>query len=211
MSFKPFPIGTQLQVETCFGEQFTGEVVTYEHSVKMLILSCPAMDAKGNNCRNQCIINLAFCKDLHIVQESKTTPPDILADTPSRLNLQHVCSNMSLSIWLVFFNSFLLLQLDQRLQQTVEQRPLLLRSRNELASPNGRQLFQFLNKYFGNNELNWKLDQIMVLQKVVVTPPYRTSDIRSLRKCPKLFKYVHSLVAKFYAQLPLGDRDDLPN
>lgn len=121
------------------------------------------------------------------------------------------CVAICFSIWYFLLNFFLLLQLDQRLQQTVEQRPLLLRSRNELASPNGRQLFQFLNKYFGNNELNWKLDQIMVLQKVVVTPPYRTSDIRSLRKCPKLFKYVHSLVAKFYAQLPLGDRDDLPN
>lgn len=108
MSFNPFPIGTQLHVETCFGDQFTGEVVTYEHSVKMLILSCPAMDAKGNNCRNQCIINLDFCKDLHIVQESKTTPPDILAGTPSRLNLQHVCSQKSLHLifsWTCFFSS----------------------------------------------------------------------------------------------------------
>lgn len=93
MSFNPFPIGTQLHVETCFGDQFKGEVVTYEHSVKMLILSCPAVDAKGNNCRNQCIINLDFCKDLHIIQESKTTSPDILTGTPTRLNLKHVCSN----------------------------------------------------------------------------------------------------------------------
>lgn len=108
-------------------------------------------------------------------------------------------------------NLFLLLQLDQRLQQTVEQRQLLLRSRNELASPCGRQLFQFLDKYFGNNELNWKLDQIMVLQQVVVAPPYRLSDISSARNCPKLLNYVHSLVARFHAQLTPGDRDDLPN
>lgn len=207
MSFNPFPIGTQLHVETCFGDQLTGEVVTYEHSVKMLILSCPAKDAKGNNCRNRCIINLDFCKDLHIIQESKPSPPDILSGTPARLNLQHVCIMYACS-YPLHLTEFLSFQLDQRLQQTVEQREYLLRSRNELASPCGRQLFQFLSKHFGQNEVKWQLESIVVLQQVVVTPPYHMCDISTTRNCPKLLNYVQRLVAKFHAQLAPGDRID---
>ncbi|KAH8415652.1 hypothetical protein KR222_007383, partial [Zaprionus bogoriensis] len=184
MSFNPFPIGTQLHVETCFGDQHTGEVITYEHSVKMLILSCPSKDKdkdKGSGGRYRCIINLDFCKNLRIIQEAKT-PPDSLdsLEAPARLNLMH---------------------LDQRLQETVEQRELQLRSRNEHATPRGRQLFQLLSKHFVNNELSWQLDKIMVLQQVVVVPPYRTSDISSSRNCPKLLNYVQRLVERFNAQL----------
>lgn len=208
MSFNPFPIGTQLHVETCFGDQLTGEVVTYEHNVKMLILSCPAKDAEGNNCRNRCIINLDFCKDLHIIQESKPSPPDILSGTPTRLNLQHVCSMYVCSYPLHLAEFRLPFQLDQRLQQTVEQREFLLRSRNELASHSGCHLFQFLSMYFGHNEVKWQRDKIVVLHQVVLTPPYHICNISTTRNCPKLLNYVQRLVAKFNAQLTPGDRID---
>lgn len=82
MSFNPFPIGTQLHVETCFGDIIIGEVVTYEHSVKMLILSSPNKD-------NQTIVNLDFCKNLKIIGEAKAA--DKLSEQPARLNLTRVC------------------------------------------------------------------------------------------------------------------------
>lgn len=89
MSFNPFPIGTQLHVETCFGDSITGEVVTYEHSVKMLILNCPIKDSKGKKCCNQSIVNLDFCKSLKIIREAKAA--DMLNEQPARLNLLRVC------------------------------------------------------------------------------------------------------------------------
>ncbi|XP_030570408.1 LSM12 homolog A [Drosophila novamexicana] len=185
MSFNPFPIGTQLHVETCFGDHITGEVVTYEHSVKMLILSCPGKDSKGKKCLNQSIVNLDFCKNLKIIREAKT-PDTSLNEPPARLNL---------------------LRLDQRLQQSVEQRENLLRSRNEHATPRGRQMFTMLTKHFGSSELTWQVDSILVLQQVTIAPPYRTSDITAKQNLPKLVGYVQRLVEKFNAQNGNGDAD----
>ncbi|EDW18041.1 LSM12 homolog A [Drosophila mojavensis] len=170
MSFNPFPIGTQLHVETCFGDIIIGEVVTYEHSVKMLILSSPNKD-------NQTIVNLDFCKNLKIIGEAKAA--DKLSEQPARLNLT---------------------RLDQRLRQTVEQREHVLRSRNEHATPRGIQLYNVLSKHFGNSELSWKLNDIIVLQQVIIAPPYRTCDISSKQPLPKLVSYVQRLVEKFNAQ-----------
>ncbi|TDG50379.1 hypothetical protein AWZ03_003284 [Drosophila navojoa] len=170
MSFNPFPIGTQLHVETCFGDTIIGEVVTYEHSVKMLILRSPNKDS-------QTIVNLDFCKNLEIIREAKAA--ETLSEQPTRLNLT---------------------RLDQRLRQTVEQREQLLRSRNENATPRGIQLYNVLSKHFGNSELSWKQNDIMVLQQVTIAPPYRTCDVSSKKPLPKLVSYVQRLVDKFNAQ-----------
>ncbi|ALC43269.1 CG14164, partial [Drosophila busckii] len=60
MSYDPFPLGTKLQVETCFGDLLTGEVVTYEHSVKMLVLNISKEDSAGDKKQSstRCIVNL---------------------------------------------------------------------------------------------------------------------------------------------------------
>ncbi|XP_034480313.1 LSM12 homolog A [Drosophila innubila] len=190
MSFNPFPIGTQLHVETCFGDQLTGEVVTYEHSVKMLILRCHSKDGKGNDCHNQCIVNLNYCKDLSIIQEVKTTTAttlDKVNESPARLNLS---------------------LLDQRLQHSVAQRENLLRSCNEHATPRGRQLFKLLAKHFGNSELSWQKDEIQVLQQLIIKPPYRICDITSTQNSPKLLKYVQRLLEKFNENAATGDKED---
>jgi len=89
MSFDPFPIGTQLHVETCFGDKLTGDVVTYEHSVKMIILRCESKNNNGKICYNQCIVNLEFCKNLVILQEANTTVEN-KNEPPARLNLSLV-------------------------------------------------------------------------------------------------------------------------
>ncbi|KAM8709708.1 hypothetical protein ACLKA7_016505 [Drosophila subpalustris] len=187
MSFNPFPIGTQLHVETCFGDELTGEVLTYEHSVKMLILRCHSKDGKGKTCHNQCIVNLNYCKDLNIIQEATkaVTTVDKVNEVPARLNLS---------------------RLDERLQQSVAQRKSLLRSSNAHATPRGRQLFQMLAKHFGHSELSWQKDKIMVLQHLTIKPPYRICDITSSQKSPKLLNYVQRLLEKFNENAATGDK-----
>ncbi|KAH8302332.1 hypothetical protein KR044_005244, partial [Drosophila immigrans] len=165
-----FPIGTQLHVVTCFGDQYTGEVVTYEHSVKMLMLRCRSKDAEGATCHNQCIINLDYCKDLTIVHEAKTTVDD-QEEAPAHLNLQ---------------------RLDRRLQRTMQQRERQLHSHNEYAR--GRQLFQMLSLHFGPTELAWKQHKIVVLQQLTIVPPYRVCHIFGAKRSPKLLLYVQRLV-----------------
>ncbi|XP_060659725.1 LSM12 homolog A [Drosophila nasuta] len=175
MSFNPFPIGMHLHVVTCFGDHFTGEVVTYEHSVKMLMLRCRSKDGDDGVARyNQCLINLDFCKDLTILQEAK-----IEAEPPARLNLQ---------------------RLDHRLEETMEQRKLMLQTRNEYATPRGRQLFRLLSQQFGPNELAWRQSKIVVLQQLTIVPPYRMCHILGAKRNSKLLHYVQRLIEQLDKQ-----------
>ncbi|KAH8369978.1 hypothetical protein KR093_001768, partial [Drosophila rubida] len=178
MSFNPFPIGTQLQLVTCFGEQFTGEVVTYEHSVKMLMLRYRSKDSKSATSHNHCIVNLDYCKDLTIIQEAKATA-EHQPEPPAPINVQ---------------------RLDHRLQQSMEQRARLMHTRSERGTPRGRQLFQLLSKHFGPTELAWKHNKIMVLQQLTIVPPYRMCHIFGAKRSPKLLHYVQRLVKQLDEQ-----------
>ncbi|XP_017843841.1 protein Hezron [Drosophila busckii] len=116
MSYDPFPLGTKLQVETCFGDLLTGEVVTYEHSVKMLVLNISKEDSAGDKKQSstRCIVNLDWVKDIKIIEEAV----EDVSEPPAPLNFQH---------------------LDQRLQRSVLQRERELRSRSEEANTRGKQ------------------------------------------------------------------------
>ncbi|EDV96077.1 LSM12 homolog A [Drosophila grimshawi] len=188
ITYSPFPAGTQLHVETCFGDHITGDVVTYEHSVKMLILNCYAKDNNGKKCCNRTIVNLNYCKNLQIIKEAKM--PDSCNNTPDSCNNPPVPLNCKL--------------LNARLQQSVVQRESLLRSRSKHATPRAHQLLHMLSKHFGQHELSWQLDNIMVLQQITIAPPYRNCDISSKQKMPKLLDFVHRVVERFNAQNKQG-------
>ncbi|BFF97519.1 protein Hezron [Drosophila madeirensis] len=168
-----FTVGSTVRCKICFDEEILGEVVAFDAGTKMLLIKVP-------NKRGLCdmnIVNLNFCLDVEIVKEvelSESIPKPAPPDLP---------------------------KLEKRLHDTIEQRAKHLLNFKPKVSPMGQALYRQVAFYLGDSQVSW-LEQeqkisIMVMEQVIIEPPYGVANVNGPQEATKLKRYVQWIVQKF--------------
>ncbi|XP_037722674.1 protein Hezron [Drosophila subpulchrella] len=175
-----FTVGSIVRCKTCFGDNILGEVVSFDLAVKMLMMKCPSSKGGGDEqtiC-NLTIVNLSLCVDIEIVKEML---PLENVQPPEPINIQ---------------------KLQERYLRAIEHRTIFCRSYHPHASPFGQALYRFMVKHFGNAAVKWYSQgdnvAIVILNQVIIEPPYAVGNIRCQGWEPKLAIYVQRIVADFH-------------
>lgn len=99
---------------------------------------------------NVSILNLTNCAEIKVEEEGKESPGEMQA-----LNTQ---------------------RLQERLRASIEKKKKLITAFKVGISPEGQKLFQTINKTL--DDVNWNGDKILVMNKIVIEPPYRAESVR---------------------------------
>ncbi|XP_015915772.1 protein LSM12 [Parasteatoda tepidariorum] len=154
--FNLFSVGTVVSCKTCFGEEIEGEVTAFDYQTKILFLKCLSKSGKAN-VHDMRMINLDFVGDINIKKEV-TTPVN---GTQSLLPL-----NID--------------KLTGRAKQHVTERKRLVSALSSGVSNEGVKLFLAITKTIP--EVTWQDKSIVVTNQVIITPPYRPENCKSIGK-----------------------------
>ncbi|XP_013773001.1 protein LSM12 homolog [Limulus polyphemus] len=144
-----FSIGSIITCKTCFSQKVEGEVVAFDHQTKMLMLKCPSSTGKGN-LSDINIVNLNFVEDVVVKKEANSNPPPL-----PHLNIE---------------------KLNNRANAQIEERQRLRTALASGVSPEGLKLFLAITKTI--NEVTWQGKNIVVMNQVTISPPYRPEDCK---------------------------------
>jgi len=99
---------------------------------------------------NVSILNLTNCTEIKVDEEGKESPGEMQALNPQKL--------------------------QERLKTQIERKKKLITAFKAGISPEGQKLFQCINRTL--DEVAWQGDKILVMNKVVIEPPYRPETVR---------------------------------
>uniref|UniRef100_A0A1B6GS47 Uncharacterized protein n=1 Tax=Cuerna arida TaxID=1464854 RepID=A0A1B6GS47_9HEMI len=143
-----FGIGSTVACKTCYNREIEGEVLAFDPQTKMLILKCAATSGRPNF-NNVHIINLSLVSDVQVKKEVNTAP-----EAPQSLNLQ---------------------RLNTRVRNQIEEKKRLITALAAGVSPDGQKLFLTITKTI--SEVTWQGSNIVVLNQVTITPPYKPENV----------------------------------
>ncbi|KAK6634853.1 hypothetical protein RUM44_000100 [Polyplax serrata] len=150
-------------------ETISGKMKRYEGSdcqVDRKIQECPS--SSGRPSRSDIfVVNLALVSDVQVKKEVTT-----VSDSPNSLNLH---------------------RLNTRIRNQVEEKKRLVNALNAGVSPEGQKLFLAISKTI--NEVSWSGVNIIVWNKVVITPPYKAENLRGDPDC-KALPHIKKIVEK---------------
>lgn len=174
-----FEPGQQVQCETRFDDVFKGEVVAFDLSSKILILKSPSSSGTVNN------------HDLHflVLDHVKNDSVKILEEP------QTECANDLPSIDMKYVKGKQAAALNERRR--------LVDAVGNGVSQDGISLYTAISKKYDRaSDLTWKDKvKIVVMNSVVINPPYKESDCESTSPTEKeeeAVSYVKSIVRKFW-------------
>ncbi|XP_026877637.2 protein LSM12 homolog B [Electrophorus electricus] len=144
-----FSIGSHVSCLTCLGQRLQGEVIAFDYQTKMLTLKCTPSSGKPN-LSDVVLVNLAYVSDVDVITDCTGTPPPLAS-----LN----------------FN-----KLTNRARAEKEDKLSQAYAISAGVSPEGQQLFQTIHKTI--KECKWQEKNIVVMDDVVITPPYRVDNCR---------------------------------
>uniref|UniRef100_S4RLD4 LSM12 homolog a n=1 Tax=Petromyzon marinus TaxID=7757 RepID=S4RLD4_PETMA len=144
-----FSVGSQVACVTCLGQKIHGEVLAFDYHSKMLTLKCPSSSGKVGVC-DVLLLNLALVSEVDILAESSEPPPVLTS-----LNTK---------------------QLSSRVHSEVEEKLSHAHAVSMGVSPEGILLFQTIQKTI--KECKWNEKNIIVLEDVVISPPYRVENCK---------------------------------
>ncbi|KAF7263083.1 LSM12 homolog A-like [Rhynchophorus ferrugineus] len=168
-----FSLGSIVWCRTCYNVEIEGEVLAFEQQNKMLILKCGSSngDPKLNNVQ---FVNLSYVSELQVKKEGH-----YISEVPQSLNLQ---------------------RLNMRIRNQVDEKRRLLQAISANVSSEGQRLFIAISKMFDNNEVRWNNSDIIVLDEVIISPPYQLENVGGDTKS-KSYDYILKLVERHLQDL----------
>ena len=173
LAFEP---GQQVQCETRFKDVFKGEVVAFDLNSNILIIKSPS--TSGNNAQH----------DLHFLVL------DSVADVKLLEEQQHGDSSNDLP-------SIDMKSISLKKDDEIQKRRRLIQAVECGVSLEGISLFTVISKTLHRpTDIAWKDKvKIVVMNAVVISPPYKESDCASLDAATKdSVTYVKNIVRKFW-------------
>ncbi|KAG9279063.1 hypothetical protein AMEX_G4528 [Astyanax mexicanus] len=162
-----FSVGSSVSCLTCLGQRLQGEVVAFDYHTKMLTLKCAPSSGKPN-VSDVVLINLAYVSDVDIINDRTGTPPPLAS-----LN----------------FN-----KLANRARAEKEEKLSQAYAISAGVSVEGQQLFQTIHKTI--KDCKWQEKNIVVMDDVIITPPYRVDNCRG--KEGSAVAHVRKIVEKHF-------------
>jgi len=173
-----FRVGSLIKCDLNTKKSIEGEVVAWDQTNQVLILKSESKTR--SNLSNVQIINLEFIRDIQIVRGSPHTNPPPTAS----LNVQ---------------------RLQDRAEDQIKEKKRLVAALQAGASLDAQRLFQAIRKTI--EEVSWRKDEIIVMDKVLVTKPYTAESVKALNeKAPEKnpIEHVKKIVQKHYQDLDRG-------
>jgi len=173
-----FRVGSLIKCDLRTQKSIEGEVVAWDQTNQVLILKSESKNR--SNLSNVQIINLEFIRDIQIVRGSPHTNPPPTAS----LNVQ---------------------RLQDRADEQIREKKRLVAALQAGASLDAQRLFQAIRKTI--EEVSWRKDEIIVMDKVLVTKPYTAESVKALNeKAPekKAIDHVRKIVEKHYQDRDRG-------
>ncbi|XP_022199471.1 protein LSM12 homolog isoform X2 [Nilaparvata lugens] len=161
-----FGIGSIVYCKTCYNKEIEGEVQAFDPQTKMLILKCSSSSGKAS-LNDVHVVNLSLVSDVQVRKEVNISP----VHQPA-LNLQ---------------------RLNTRVRNQVEEKRRLVTALAAGVSPDGQKLFLTICKTI--NEVTWQGPNIVVLNQVTITPPYRPENVIG-NADSKAFNHIKKVVEK---------------
>ena len=173
-----FQPGQQVLCKTRFDDEFKGEVVAFDLSSRILILKSPSTSGVATN-HDIHILVLDSVSDVQIIAEPGA---DAVSDQLRNIDTSHITAKKSASL---------------------SERMRLIDAVGNGVSREGIELFTALTKKYDRaSDLVWKDKvKIVVMNSVVINPPYTEADCQSLSpKTPnkEAVSYLRSNVRKFW-------------
>ena len=146
-----FNVGTTVSCRTCLDKEIEGEVLAFDQATRMLIIKSEATSARPS-LNNVHLLNLSYVSDVKIKKdrESSDKPAE-----PLSLNLD---------------------RLNARAQEMINKKKKLVAALKAGVSPEGQRLFAAINKTL--DEVTWDKEEIVVMRKVRITPPYTAQCVK---------------------------------
>ncbi|KAK2836181.1 hypothetical protein Q7C36_014050 [Tachysurus vachellii] len=165
-----FSIGSHVACLTCLGQRLQGEVVAFDYQTKMLTLKCPSSSGKSH-LNDVILVNLAYVSKVDTINERSGTPPPLAS-----LNFSKLAS---------------------RARAEKEDKFLQAYAISAGVSADGQQLFQTIHKTI--KDCKWQEKNIVVMDDVVITPPYRADNCRG--KEGSALGHVRKIVEKHFRDM----------
>jgi len=148
-----FTLGSQIKCRYQSGQgQVEGQVAAFQNSSRLLLVRAPASNGKSTF-NNVYIIN-ADC--LEKISVDERTNPDV-ENKP------------------VDFT-----KLEKRRKKAIGLKKARIRALSADVPPEGRKLFLSIIKTYGNElDVAWEGENIVVLNHVKISPPYKSDDVKS--------------------------------
>jgi len=143
-----YPIGSKITAKLNTGAVMKGEIVAYDPEYKVVIMRTPG-SRPGHH--NVSILNLINCAEIKVDEECKEAPGWPLPE-------------MSMQ------------KLEDRKRTQTEKKIKLITAFKAGISPEGQKLFQYINRTL--DEITWHNDKILVMNKIIIDPPYRPEHVR---------------------------------
>lgn len=168
-NFMAPPIGGTIRCVTCLGNNVQGKVIAYDQQTKMLALRSNAPNKPG--LYDYTMINVSWCSNLEIVEEPNEPP-----ETLSNLNIQ---------------------KLERRKKINMDNKNKEINSLGNDVTPLAQHLYFTILKTL--NEVTWDEKNIVVMNSVVINPPYNVSSChgRSDKENQHTIEHVKKIVKKF--------------
>nr|QBH72785.1 hypothetical protein [Brunneria borealis] len=163
-----FSIGSIVACKTCYNKEIEGEVLAFDPQTKMLILKCPSSSGRADH-NDVHIVNLSLVSDVQVKKEVNTVP-----EPPQSLNLQ---------------------RLNTRVRNQIEEKRKLISALSAGVPPEGQKLFLAIARTI--NEVSWQGSNIVVLNAVTITPPYKLDNVRG-NADSKAFTHIRKVVEKHF-------------
>ncbi|XP_002129652.2 protein LSM12 homolog A [Ciona intestinalis] len=163
--------GSIVKCTTCHGEVIQGEVITFDHDSKILLLKQPSSCGKSD-LNNVSMLNLDLVKSVTLIKECDAPLPSLTPLSSSKLY--------------------------QRFNEEVELKTMLAKARDSGVSTEGINLYLCLKKLL---PCTLKEQSILVMDEVLVHPPYLTTDcVAKDAKIPnsQCLEHVRDLVGRFH-------------
>ena len=145
-NFMSPPIGCSIKCVTCLGNIVQGKVIAYDQQTKMLALRSPVTNKPGYY--DYSMVNVAWCSNLEVTEEPTESPEQL--------------SNLNVA------------KLERRKKINIDNKLKEINSLGKDVTPLAQHLYFTIYKTL--NEVDWDGKNIVVMDSVVIEPPYDMSS-----------------------------------
>jgi len=167
-----FGVGSIVSCKTCYNQSYEGEVLAFDPQCKMLVLKCAASNDRGSF-NDVHMININLVGEIQVKKENST-------GAPASLN------NLSTQ------------RLNVRTKLEVEKKKRFLTAMASGVTVEGQKLFLAITKTI--DEVCWRGCDIVVLDQVTISPPYKQENVTG-DESSKAFNHVKKIVEKYLKEM----------
>ncbi|KAI0239336.1 LSM12-like protein A [Lamellibrachia satsuma] len=168
-----FNPGMIVACTTCHGQKVEGEVMAFDYQSKVIALKSPSASGKPNT-HDVRIINLALVSDVSVIKESQDT---------AQTQLTNLNQN----------------KLLQRTRHNLEEKRRQVEYIGDGVSAEAQKILHSITKTI--TDVKWDGEKIVVMDQVVVAPPYKMENCSLKEGCPaQALQHVKKLIEKYHRE-----------